>query len=239
MPWCWKVQVTQDKRRQSRGRGPWNVAVGWSVVPGLGKQSHRAGRWCESRVSCRVTCSPGKQNGELVSQGRCGWLSSPPGLGTTASFYPLLFRVMKIEWVLHFPHLSLISHWDHSRNFWVMWGRGAKSCLWTHFKEMSLKPQNSSHFSEQVPLSPRSWAGSNFPTYLIKQIQEKTTFGSNKGLKIPPWLSWAKSKEGICIHPDNTLKFSGWKICRTSWVSVWKGQGRSMHSLCQRGGKKF
>lgn len=85
----------------------------------------------------------------------------------------------------------------------------------------------------------RSQEGSNFPTYLIKQIHEKTTVGGNKGLKIPPRLSPAKSEEGICSHSDNKLKFSGWKICRTSWVPVWKGQGRSTHCSANEEEKNF
>lgn len=109
------------------------------------------GSSCEILVNCQVTCSPRKQNGKLVSQRHCGWLSSPPGLGTIASFPPLLRGVMKMEWVLHFPHLSLISHWDHSRNFWVMWLRERS-------EKLPLDPLQG-NVTETPEFIPLQWAG--------------------------------------------------------------------------------
>lgn len=118
---CWKMPSDTVKIDMEQRKGALECGWRWNFC----SRPWRIQSLCRKvmqkiTVSCRVTCGPGKPNRKLVSPGCCGWLSSPHQPGTTASFYPLHFRVMKMEWVLHFPHLSFISHWDHSRNFWVI-----------------------------------------------------------------------------------------------------------------------
>lgn len=178
-------------------------------------------------------CGPGKPNRKLVSQGRCGGLSSPPQPRTTASYLPP-FRWWKWNG-LHSPHLSFISLWDHSRKLGVIWLK-ERSCCLTHFKEMPLKLQNSSHFSEQaLCLQGAEQAATSQPIWLNKYMRGPQ-LAANKGLKIPPWLSWAKSEERICTHSDNMLKFNGWKFAERVGV---EGAGKEHALILPTGREKF
>lgn len=108
---------------------------------------------------------------------------------TTSVSYPLLCRVMQkglgSPFSSPFTHLSLGPFQELLGN--VIEGEGgARSCLWTHFKKCLRSPRIHLTSVSRHPCLQGTGAGSNFPTYLIKQTYKKITFGRNKRFQPPP-----------------------------------------------------
>lgn len=152
-----------------------------------------------------------------------------PHLGTTSAFY-LLLRGMTMGQVLHSPLLSFISHWDCSGRFWGMsWRQRASKSPLHPLQGNATETQNSSHFNEQGPLSPRPSrqqlchqpVGTNTGEEHTGRprgiISPSGNAGPNRGRGLPPFRLHARFSGGeACTRAGSRRGGAGKQRARTS-----------------------